>query len=474
MLRRSSGSDTASVMTERLRSSSLFWRLLSAFLLIAVITLGTVTLLVSRASSSEVRGYMGRRGTLGETELAAQLEAYFQGRGSWEGVDSLLRMHGGMGEGMMARGMGRVMGEYLLADSAGNVLVGPPGFPATLSTEQRSAAQPLYSGDQGVGLLLFSLPAGPTAEEELLGRLNRALWISAAVAGAVALLVAGVLSGRLLRPVRELTGAARGLSQGDLGRRVNVRGDDELADLSRTFNQMAENLERAEGLRREMTADVAHELRNPLAVIQARLEGIGDGLYPSSREGLASVLEQSRVLNRLVEDLRMLALADAGQLTLERRRLDLGALARDVVSSFQPQASAKEIELAFSADVDARLDVDGDPTRMTQILDNLLTNALRHTPAGGSVSLAMKEERGRVVMELVDSGEGFPPEALPYVFERFYRSDKSRARQLGGSGLGLAIARKLVEAHGGTIQAANRPEGGALVRVEFSPAGAPR
>jgi two-component system OmpR family sensor kinase/two-component system sensor histidine kinase BaeS len=454
-------------MNKAIGRGSLFWRLLSAFLLVALITLGTVTLLVSRASSSEVRGFMGRRGTLGDLELAAQLEAYFQGRGSWEGVESLLTPHGGMAEGMLGRGMGRLMEEYLLADTAGIVLVGPPGFPAVLTAEQRLAAQPLFARNQSVGFLLLSLPPGPTAEEELLARLNRALWISAGVAGVVALLVAGVLSSRLLHPVRELTGAAHGLSQGDLGRRVQVRGEDELADLSRTFNQMAESLERAEELRREMTADVAHELRNPLAVIQARLEGIGDGLYPASREGLASVLEQSQLLNRLVEDLRMLALADAGQLTLEQRRLDLGSLARDVVSSFQPQAASRDIDLAFSAAAGARLEMEGDPTRLTQILYNLLTNALRHTPAGGNVSVELREEHGRVVMDLLDSGEGFPPEVLPYIFERFYRADKSRARQLGGSGLGLAIARKLVEAHGGSIRATNRPEGGALLRVEF-------
>jgi two-component system OmpR family sensor kinase/two-component system sensor histidine kinase BaeS len=448
---------------------SLFWRLFGAFLLLAVVILGTVTLLVSRASSTEVRGYVGRRGTMGEAELAAQLEAYFQGRGSWEGVDSLLGPPGRMGEPMMGHGMmGRgVVGEYLLADAQGRILAGAGGRSGVLSDAERAGAVALVVGDQGIGFLFHTPPPGLSPEEELLGRLNRAVWISSGVAALAALLVAGVLSGRLLRPVRALTRAAHGMAQGDLGQRVDARGEGELADLSRTFNRMAESLERAETLRRDMTADVAHELRNPLAVIQARLEGISDGVYPASRDELASVLEQSRVLNRLVEDLRMLALADSGQLMLERHRVDLISLARDVVASFQPHAASKDVELSFSTDDGDRLEVEADPTRLMQILDNLLTNALRHTPAGGRVALGVRGDAGRAVVDVADSGEGFPPEALPFVFERFYRADKSRARHAGGSGLGLAIARKLVEAHGGTVSASNRPEGGALVRVEL-------
>ena len=208
---------------------SLFWRLFGAFLLLAAVTLGTVTLLVSRASSTEVRGYVGRRGTMGEAELAAQLEAYFQGRGSWEGVDSLLSPPGRTGEPMMGHGMmGRgVMGEYFLADTEGRIIAGAGSRSGVLSEAERAGAVALVVGDQGIGLLLHTPSPGLSPEEELLGRLNRAVRISAGVAALAALIVAGILSGRLLRPVRALTRAAHGMAQGDLGQRVEAKGTGE-------------------------------------------------------------------------------------------------------------------------------------------------------------------------------------------------------------------------------------------------------
>jgi signal transduction histidine kinase len=225
---------------------------------------------------------------------------------------------------------------------------------------------------------------------------------------------------------------------------------------------MAESLERAEQSRRAMTADIAHELRNPLAVQRANLEAMQDGVYPLTAEGLEPVLEQNRLLTRLVEDLRTLALADAGQLALERTSTDIVGLVRRVVERFNPTASARQVSLRLDFPEAALLPLPLDPLRVEQILGNLLSNALRYTPDGGQISLSLAATPGGATLSVRDSGPGIPPEALPHLFERFYRADKARSREGGGSGLGLAIARQLAEAHGGTLTAANHPQGGAL------------
>ncbi|OGO68760.1 MAG: hypothetical protein A2Z37_14900 [Chloroflexi bacterium RBG_19FT_COMBO_62_14] len=247
-----------------------------------------------------------------------------------------------------------------------------------------------------------------------------------------------------------------------------VRSKDEIGELSAAFNRMAENLERADSLRREMTADIAHELRNPLAVMQAQLEAIIDGLYPTEPGSLGPVLEQSTLLNRLVEDLRTLALADAGQLTLERVRVDLRHSLVQSTDNYRAQAEKAGVRLKLEVP-DDEITAKVDPGRIEQVLGNLLGNAIRHSPPGSEIRLRLQPvgfDRAAII-EVADRGEGIPPEALPNIFERFYRADRGRDRSRGGSGLGLAIARQLVEAHGGSISAANRDGGGAEFRVEL-------
>jgi len=243
---------------------------------------------------------------------------------------------------------------------------------------------------------------------------------------------------------------------------VEVHGDDELATLGHTFNQMADSLQQAEESRRAMTADIAHELRTPLAVQRANLEAIQDGVYPLTVANLVPVIEQNHLLTHLVEDLRTLALADAGQIELERVSTDLVALLSRVVERFQPQAVTQQIGLSITPPPATLPLVVIDPIRLEQILTNLLSNALRYTPTGGQVDLALDSTFTTVLVRVHDSGPGIPPEALPYIFGRFYRVDKSRTRQEGGSGLGLAIARQLARAHGGDLTVANHPSGGAV------------
>jgi two-component system sensor histidine kinase BaeS len=273
------------------------------------------------------------------------------------------------------------------------------------------------------------------------------------------------------RPLMDLTKATRAVAAGDLSARVPVRHQGEVRELTVAFNAMAEELARADELRRNLTADVAHELRTPLSVIQGKLEGVLDGVYPATPEHVEPILEETRLLSHLVEDLRLLALAEAGQLALDRRAMDVGDLLRDAQVNFGPQAADRGVTLAL--DLPPELPrVVADWRRIAQVLGNLLTNALRHTPQGGCVTLSAvvipppggEAGRGVVGVTVADTGTGVPPEDLPYIFERFWRGDRSRSRAGGGIGLGLAIARQLVEMHGGTIRVESKPGEGSRFR----------
>jgi len=214
---------------------------------------------------------------------------------------------------------------------------------------------------------------------------------------------------------------------------------------------MAASLAAAETLRKNLVADVAHELRTPLTIIQGNLQAILDGVYPLEAGQIAGLYDETRLLTRLVDDLHDLALADAGQLRLDRAPVDLIGVARTTVEHFTPAAEAAGVRLEMHANGSAG-EVEGDADRLAQALRNLLGNALRHTPAGGQVTVQVHQADGQVQLEVADTGSGIPPEDLPHIFDRFYRADKSRSRQGGGAGLGLAITRQLVAAHGGRIE----------------------
>lgn len=444
-------------------------RLLLSFVLVVLVAVAGVVVVARQRNASEVRAYMFMDGMTGESGLAAALQEYYQANGSWQGVESLLASspHG--------RGMGGMMGQRLrVADEQGRVVADSSGAQTggSLSSAERSAAIPLQLRDRTVGYLLPQGGMGTVSDNELflLNRLNHAALTAGAAAGGLALLLALLLSYSLLRPVEALTQAARRLSTGDLTQRVKVSGRDELAALGRTFNQMAASLEQAERGRRALTADIAHELRNPLAVQRAHLEALQDGIYPLSAETLQPVLEQNLLLTRLVEDLRTLALAESGQLRLERSPTDLAALLQRMAERFMPQAEARKIRLHVSGGALPALSLD--PQRVEQILGNLLSNALRHTPEGGQVSLSLEKSGQGARIRVRDSGPGIPEEALPHIFERFYRAGRSRSRSEGGTGLGLAIARQLAEAHGGSLTAANDPQGGAVFALDLPDNGA--
>lgn len=235
------------------------------------------------------------------------------------------------------------------------------------------------------------------------------------------------------------------------------------------FNQMAENLDHAESLRREMTADIAHELRTPLAVMQARVEAILDGIHPAKHENLQQILEQTLLLNRLVDDLRTLSLAESGQLTIQSSQVELNSLVRRAAELFREEAASASVVLIVRIEDGAPIVAMVDLDRMEQVLGNIISNAIRYSPQKGEVEISLfrNNEKDLAMIEIGDRGEGIPEEALPHLFERFYRAPSDSRMQISSTGLGLAITRKLVEAHEDEITAANRPGGGALFTIKI-------
>ncbi len=322
------------------------------------------------------------------------------------------------------------------------------------------------------------------------------LIVSALVALALAVALALVLARVIARPIQRVAAAADRLAAGDLSVRVPLaatagagaaaaRGSDlgrgvahgsmqgpvpgpvprgdETIRLAHSFNVMADSLERLERQRRDMVADVAHELRTPLTVLRGRLEALEDGVVPLDMAEVSDMHAQVLILTRLVEDLRLLSLADAGEMPLHPQALDLAEVARSAAAGYRLRAADKGVALV--EDHAGPLSVVADRDRVLQVIGNLLDNALRHTPSGGRVTLRVFGDGELAVIEVADTGPGIPDGSLERVFERFHRTDDSRARSAGGSGLGLAIVRAIVESHGGTVTAARAVEGGAVLRV---------
>ncbi len=270
----------------------------------------------------------------------------------------------------------------------------------------------------------------------------------------------------IAKPLSSLMTAADAVAGGDLSVRVPAQGRGEFNQLMTSFNRMVEELELADQRRRNLTADVAHELRTPLQVIQGNLEGILDGVYAATPEHIEATLDETRQLARLVEDLRVLSQAEAGQLTMTWESVNVAELIADAATSFGGQAEAAGIALLTEADgAPADLTVPTDYGRLDQILNNLLANALRHTPAGGTVTVRATPSNGGVRLVVSDTGEGIPSDLLPRLGDRFLRVDEGRARATGGAGLGLAIARQLVEAHGGEIEVSSEVGKGTVFTI---------
>jgi signal transduction histidine kinase len=339
-----------------------------------------------------------------------------------------------------------------------------------LSASELALGVPIEVDGQAVGA--FLIPAEPaeyqSLEHEFLSRVNQSLLWAGLAATGLALVLGLILARQLTAPLRALTQAAQRLARRGAdpatameAPQVEIRSQDEIGELGQAFNQMSASLAHQEALRRNLMADIAHELRTPLTVMRGDLEALLDGVYQPTPEALASLQEEALLLSRLVDDLRALALAEAGQLRLERRPTDLGELLAGVVASFDLQAESQGQTLAADLPPDLPL-VEVDAQRVRQVVANLVSNALRHAAGPGShVLVSAVPKPGAVEVAVSDDGPGIPPDDLVHLFDRFWRGAGARA---DGSGLGLAIARELVRAHGGEIWAESTPGQGTTFR----------
>lgn len=395
--------------------------------------------------------------------LVYMLESHYEARGNWDGVQSVFVTNSSPTIAENQQGWD----ETILLDQEDRVLIAngradSPLVGQSYSLSGSDLSLSLQVKNQVVGRLIFRF--NPL---QVFLPIMQPFIMIAILLGVLALFIALLLVGRLVRPLAEVIAAARLVSAGNLAARVKTRGPSDLRVLSDSFNQMAESLERNDREQRELLAIIAHELRTPLSVLRGRLEGIVDGIYPADEAHIAGALEETYLLGRLVEDLRLLALAEARQLHFDRKPVDLADLARRAVELFEAEAGEKQIQLKLVAESGLPL-VDADPQRMEQAIGNLIGNALRYIPLGGLVEVSVQQAvQNQIEVSVSDNGPGVAPEDLPLIFDRFWRSDSARTRESGGSGLGLAIAKELIEAQGGKIIARNLPEGGLQVVISF-------
>ncbi len=434
-------------------------RLTLAIVATTLLAVGVVALLANRATGSEFRRYLAAGQMASVQSLAPELAAYYAAQGSWSGVadwlDSAVDLRG-RGQGGRGSGGARTL---QLAGSTGQILYDSAGTTTggAMSREQQELATPIEVNGTTVGYLLALTPGGVQlagAEQAFLDRINAALLAGAAIALLVGAIAGVLLARTLAAPLGQVSAAAGSIAAGDLSQRVPERGTAETQALARSFNRMAGNLEQAEQLRRNLLADVAHELRTPLTVIQGNLQALLDGVYPLERAEIATIYDETRLLSRLVTDLRELAQAEAGQLKLNLGPVDAAAVLAQTVDSFALLAQEDQVSLQLDAPA-ALPPVLADSDRLAQVLRNLLANAVRHAAPGGHVWVAARPEAGRLRISVSDDGPGIAAADLPHVFDRFWRGDPAPRRDGSGSGLGLAITKTLVEAQGGSIGVAS-------------------
>jgi signal transduction histidine kinase len=439
----------------------LFLLLLRAFLFVVafliLFTLAATALVLTNPSQSN---------PLYQLPSIARLETYYIARGSWDGVNAIFTNSLDIESSQWA--------SSILLDANNHVVVefGVPVDPTAIPTYQLVSGEnviPIMVGGQVVGKLVVGQNSQRPERSYTFRFLQPVLLASLGLA-VFATLIGLLLTRRVVTPLAEVIAAAEEIAGGHLQTRVRAKGSDDLRDLSDSFNKMADALERNDRERRDLLADIAHELRTPLSVMRGRLEGIMDGVYPADVSHIGLALEESYLLERLVEDLRLLTLAESHQLAFEKHELDLIEIARRSISIFQAEADEKKISLDLVTSLGKALIV-ADPLRTEQVIGNLLSNALRYVPEGGRVWVEISQQYDEVAISINDNGPGIPEVDLPFIFNRFWRGEKSRSRVSGGAGLGLAIAKLLIVEQGGRVEASNLPADGLQVRVSMKVAG---
>jgi signal transduction histidine kinase len=440
---------------------NLQFRLLLSFILIIIVTIGAASFFVARSLWDQIKSYEELNDSIRMSRVISLISRYYFINGSWDGIQSLVEQLGTMEE---KRIILTDPSGVTIADSKKDLIgkkyqtteVGEDITLPVISIPSQTDQNSLIITDTSltIGTVYISPQGSSVLTIYLSSTINRFLIWGALLAIAIAIIVTFFLSRRILSPIRALTYTAKKLGKGDFNSRVDIKDRGELGELANTFNSMAGDLQRNEVLRRNMVADVAHELRTPLSNVSGYLEAIRDDVIKPEPSVIFSLSEEVDLLSRLVNDLQELALADAGELKLECQPENLSQLIDQSVKSIQAKVIEKGLITATNLPENIPL-VDIDYHRISQVLRNLLANAIIHTPSGGKINVSA-ELAGKFVHVIVtDTGEGIPLSDLPNMFERFYRVDKSRSRTAGGSGLGLTIVKRLVEAHGGSVAVAS-------------------
>lgn len=458
------------------RSVPLFWVVLRAFALVIVIGICGMTgffSLAVRLSGGTMSPSPRAEGPRMEYAYVDTLADYYIAHGhSWDGINQHLRN--------LALNDPFHFPITVVLDTRGRVVASrdeqwPVGEVVDASIRRQGIPVRIEHEQVGIALVWESVGPGSTrrAPPPFFWNILKGLLIAGFALTLLLLVLAVLFARRISHPLRNLTVAAQTVASGQLDVQVPGASIRELHDLAAAFNTMARALAASDQQRRQMTADVAHELRTPLSVIKGRLEGLQDGVYQSTPEQIGRLLDETALLERLIDDLRLLALAEAGQLQLYPELVDPCALLEDTAATFAEQSAAQQINLHIDIPADLPL-INVDSQRITQVLANLVTNALRYTPVGGNITLSgyleqqvSGQDTAQVVLRVHNTGQGIAPEDLPHIFDRFWRADRARARSSGGSGLGLAIARQIVMAHHGTITADSTPGQGTTITIRL-------
>jgi signal transduction histidine kinase len=438
---------------------SLSLKLSAAFFVMIVFAVTLVYFLTERSVVQRFDAYRTQQREENFARFGAQLAVYYEQNGSWVGVDRLfysrleVKIAGQVKEGLVVL----YRHPFSFANEEGRVILSTEPDIGRMLTSAELASGPILVNGSQVGTLLLLGFVDPDEAAFLAFALRSAL-IGGGITTAVAVAISVFLIAQILSPLRALTRATESIAQGRTPEKVLLRSRDEIGQLGQSFDHMVDNLRRSEELRQTMTADIAHELRTPVTIIQGTLEAVLDGVYEPTPETIAPIYEETLHLGKLIDDLRELAMAEAGELRLEREEVDVGAFVRQIIDATVPALEgAPTVRTSVHGDPTALVD----PKRFRQIIANLLGNAMRYTPSNGFIDVDVAAIDDEVEISVSDTGPGISPGDLEHLFERFFRGDASRSRAVGGSGLGLAIVKQWVEAHGGRVWAENRPEGGA-------------
>ena len=456
---------------------SLRVRLLLMFMLVVIVAVGAAESFANRTTTNAFEGYVrSEKNNLGPIFVSKTLSRDTQSITSvlltaYNRHQDPKTLQTLVGEEATVAGMRIILVDHnmhVIADSSRALTGKEIVTPDTKFVSMTGPGANLLS-TSNVPILLIStdmqLPvqprvASPSPEQSFLGSVNLSSWLAFILALLVALLLTLLGSQQIIKPVKALTLVANRMEQGDLSQRVRIRRKDEIGALAHAFNTMADSLQHLEQLRRNLVSDVAHELRTPLTNIRGYLEALQDQVVEPTREIISSLYEESLLLSRLVADLQELSLAEAGQLCLVRVPVSLEEITVKAVHALHMQAASKQLSIWVDIPPGLPL-IEADPERLGQILRNLLSNAVTHTPAGGEIHVRAYVTDSDVHVSVQDSGEGISAQHLPYVFERFYRADSSRARATGGTGLGLAIVKQMVQTYGGRVEVESQPGQGA-------------